>query len=57
MDILWCFMSKKFLSRELIVSVAFQMIDEIGVKAFSIRQLASKLGAVTCYSMHNNIFW
>lgn len=30
-------MVKKFLSRELIVSVAFQMIDENGTDAFSVR--------------------
>lgn len=48
------FMSKRFLSRELIVSVAFQMIDENGTDAFSIRQLASKLG-VQVSSLYNHI--
>lgn len=47
-------MSKKFLSRELIVSVAFQMIDEMGTDNFSIRQLAAKLG-VQVSSLYNHI--
>ncbi len=47
-------MTKRFLSRELIVSVAFQMIDESGTDAFSIRQLASRLG-VQVSSLYNHI--
>ncbi len=47
-------MTKKFLSRDLIVSVAFQMIDENGTDNFSIRQLATKLG-VQASSLYNHI--
>lgn len=47
-------MSKRFLSRELIVSVAFQMIDENGTDSFSVRQLAAKLG-VQVSSLYNHI--
>lgn len=47
-------MSKKFLSRDLIVSVAFQMIDESGTDNFSVRQLAAKLG-VQVSSLYNHI--
>lgn len=47
-------MSKRFLSRELIVSVAFQMIDENGTNLFSVRQLAAKLG-VQVSSLYNHI--
>ncbi|MBQ7386348.1 MAG: TetR/AcrR family transcriptional regulator [Ruminococcus sp.] len=47
-------MSKKFLSKELIVSVAFQMIDEMGTDNFSIRQLAARLG-VQVSSLYNHI--
>ncbi|MCH5299412.1 MAG: TetR/AcrR family transcriptional regulator [Ruminococcus sp.] len=47
-------MSKRFLSRELIVSVAFQMIDENGTSSFSVRQLAAKLG-VQVSSLYNHI--
>lgn len=47
-------MSKRFLSRELIVSVAFQMIDENGINSFSVRQLAAKLG-VQVSSLYNHI--
>lgn len=47
-------MAKKFLSRELIVSIAFQMIDENGTDAFSVRQLAAKLG-VQVSSLYNHI--
>lgn len=47
-------MSKRLLSRELIVSVAFMMIDENGVDAFSMRQLASKL-SVQVSSLYNHI--
>ena len=47
-------MSKRFLSRELIVSVAFQMIDENGTNSFSVRQLAAKLG-VQVSSLYNHI--
>ncbi len=47
-------MTKKFLSRELIVSVAFQMIDEKGKENFSMRQLAAKLG-VQVSSLYNHV--
>lgn len=47
-------MSKRFLSRELIVSAAFRMIDESGTDAFSVRQLASTLG-VQVSSLYNHI--
>lgn len=47
-------MSKKILSRELIVSETFKMIDENGIDAFSIRKLATKLG-VQPSSLYNHI--
>lgn len=47
-------MSKKNLSRELIVSTAFDMIDEKGTDDFSIRQLASNLD-VQVSSLYNHI--
>ncbi len=47
-------MSKRFLTRELIVSEAFRMIDERGTEAFSVRGLASKLG-VRASSLYNHI--
>lgn len=47
-------MTKRNLSRELIVSTAFAMIDEKGTDSFSIRQLASKLG-VQVSSLYNHI--
>lgn len=47
-------MSKKILSRELIVSETFKMIDENGLDAFSIRKLATKLG-VQPSSLYNHI--
>lgn len=47
-------MSKRFLSRELIVSEAFRMIDERGTEDFSVRQLASSLG-VQVSSLYNHI--
>lgn len=47
-------MSKRFLSRELIISVAFKMIDENGTNSFSVRQLAAKLG-VQVSSLYNHI--
>ncbi len=47
-------MSKKILTRELIVSAAFHMIDENGTDRFSVRQLASKLG-VQVSSLYNHI--
>lgn len=46
--------TKRFLSQELIVSVSFQMIDENGMDAFSVRQLAAKLG-VQVSSLYNHI--
>lgn len=47
-------MAKKLLSRDLIVSEAFDMIDEKGLEAFSVRQLAAKLG-VQVSSLYNHI--
>lgn len=47
-------MKKRVLSRELIVSTAFSMIDEKGTDAFSIRQLATTLG-VQVSSLYNHI--
>ena len=47
-------MSKHFLSRELIVSKAFRMIDESGTDAFSLRGLAAGLG-VQVSSLYNHI--
>ncbi|MBQ4105927.1 MAG: TetR/AcrR family transcriptional regulator [Clostridia bacterium] len=47
-------MAKRFLTRELIVSVAFQMVDENGLDGFSVRQLAAKLG-VQGSSLYNHI--
>lgn len=47
-------MAKRFLSLELIVSVAFQMIDEMGTDMFSVRKLATKLG-VQVSSLYNYI--
>ncbi len=47
-------MAKKVLSRDLIISTAFQMIDEYGVDKFSVRSLASKLGFQVS-SLYNHI--
>lgn len=47
-------MSKRFLSRDLISAEAFKMIDECGMNAFSVRQLAAKLG-VRVSSLYNHI--
>lgn len=47
-------MSKRCLSKDLIISKAFDMIDEIGVDNFSIRQLAKELG-VQVSSLYNHI--
>ena len=48
------FMSKRILSRDLIVSEAFKMIDERGTDSFSVRGLAAKLG-VRVSSLYNHI--
>lgn len=47
-------MTKKVLSRELIISTAFQMIDENGMDKFSVRSLASKLGFQVS-SLYNHV--
>lgn len=47
-------MTKRNLSRALIISTAFSMIDEKGTGAFSIRQLATRLG-VQVSSLYNHI--
>ena len=47
-------MAKRFLTRDLIVSIAFRMIDEGGTESFSVRKLASKLG-VQVSSLYNHI--
>jgi len=47
-------MAKRFLSRELIISEAFQMIDESGTDAFSVRGVAARLG-VQVSSLYNHI--
>lgn len=47
-------MAKKSLSRDLIITTAFDMIDEKGTEAFSIRQLANKL-SVQVSSLYNHI--
>lgn len=48
------YMSKRILSRDLIVSEAFKMIDERGTDSFSVRGLAAKLG-VRVSSLYNHI--
>lgn len=47
-------MSKRFLSREIIVKEALRMIDESGTDSFSVRQLAGNLG-VQVSSLYNHI--
>ena len=47
-------MSKRFLTRELIICKAFKMIDESGLNAFSVRGLAAELG-VQVSSLYNHI--
>ena len=47
-------MGKRFLSRELIISEAFQTIDESGTDAFSVRGVAARLG-VQVSSLYNHI--
>ncbi len=47
-------MRKRTLTREYIVSTAFNMIDEKGLKTFSLRKLALKLNVQTS-SLYNHI--
>lgn len=47
-------MAKRFLSRELIISTAYRMIDEKGMDSFSVRQVAVVLG-VQVSSLYNHI--
>lgn len=47
-------MSKRFLTRELIICKAFKMIDKDGLNAFSVRGLAAELG-VQVSSLYNHI--